>query len=222
MSFNNPNRLTLDLKCQDRLREWFSKRSTNELIQLSCVELGDSDINYELSQQVSDIRILNAPYQVEGVKHKLIFIGSAENLTGKLTNFIRYVDSNGIVNSYYNYPTNTSLSAGVAPPTLANGIDTNNVTFNTGSFFKEGFIMFFQTLPDGYVDPSDGITPLRLIETYNFTLTNLPNSWEVIIDEANGSLFIARPDNYVFLGGVGLILAKGTLSSITKTVTFNW
>lgn len=215
--FNDNTRLTLDLKAQDRLREWFSKRADGEVVKLTAVQLGDSDIHYEMSQQISDVKILNAPFQVDGIKHKLIYSGSNTNLTGTVECYVRYVNEFGQVASYYNYPTNLNLSLGVAPPTTANQVNTDTLTFGVGN--KEGYICFFQTLPDNFVDTNN--VRLRLKEEYDIVTNNVPNTWEVIVDQANGSLFIAKPTGYTFAASTATITVKGQLSSISKTITFN-
>jgi len=221
MAFNNPARLTLDAKVQDRLREWFSKRGMPDALQLKSVQLGDSDVNYEMSQQVNSIRVLNAPYQVQGIKHKLTYTGATSNISGKIETYYRHVNDQGQVGSFYTYPTNTTLSLGVYPPSRGNQINQSTIPFNTLSTTKEGFIIFNQTLPDGYLMPSSNI-PMRLKEEYDFTISVYPIGWEFIIDQVNGSIFIAKPDSYTFLGLVGTIQMKGHLSSLTRTISFNY
>lgn len=220
MAFNNPARLTLDAKVQDRLREWFSKRGMPDVIQLQALQLGDSDINYEMSQQTNGIRVLNAPYQVQGIKHKLIYTGSTTNITGKIEMYIRYVNDSGQVASYYQFPSNTNLTLGVYPPSRGNQINKTSILFNNLNPNKEGFILFYQTLPDGYLDVNN--VPMRLKEEYDFNIPTIPVGWDFIIDQLNGSIFIARPDSYVFLGSTGTVQVKGQLSSISKTITFNY
>lgn len=221
MAFNNPARLTLDAKVQDRLREWFSKRGLPDAIQLKSVQLGDSDVNYEMSQQVNTIRVLNAPYQVQGIKHKLTYTGATSNVSGKIETYYRHVNDLGQVGSFYTYPTNLTLTLGVYPPSRGNQVNQLTIPFNTFSNTKEGFIVFNQTLPDGYFTPIDNI-PMRLKEEYDFTISVYPTGWEFIIDQVNGSIFIAKPDSYVFLGMTGTILIKGHLSSLTRTIDFNY
>lgn len=221
MAFNNPVRLTIDSKVQDRLREWFSKRGLPDAVQLKSVQLGDSDINYEMSQQVNDVRILNAPYQVQGIKHKLTYTGLVTNVTGVIETYYRYVNDVGQVSSFYTYPANINLSLGVYPPTRGNQIEQTELPFDNGSPNKEGFIVFNQTLPDGYVT-SPGNVPMRLKEEYDFTISIVPAGWEFIVDQANGSILVARPAGYTFLGLDGTITLKGHLSSLQKQIKFNY
>lgn len=218
--FNDPNRLTLDIKAQDRLREWFSKRGDATIVQLKCIELGDSDVDYEMSQQVNSIKILNSPYDVERIKHRLYYSGVVDNITGKITTFLRRVNAVDQVESLYNYPSSSGYTAGVVPPTRANGFDFNTIAFDSLSVLKEGFIVYYQTLPDNYFD-SNGV-PQRLIEQYVFTFNNVPSSWEVILDQTNGSFLIAKPAGYTFLSLTGTIQVDGTLSTLSKTITFNY
>lgn len=221
MAFNDNTRLTLDLKAQDKLRSWFARRQDTNNVVITCVELGDSDIDYELSQQTNSIKILDAPYDTSRIKYKVLYTGNDSNLSGILTTFIREIPPNSIINSLYTYPTNTNFTPGIQPPTLANGKDYSVITFDTLSVSKEGFLVFFQTLPDGYLDSSGAQE--RLAEPFLFTLTNVPLSWEVILDSPNGSLMISKPDSYIFAGSTnGTIKARGLLSGIERTVTFNY
>lgn len=221
MAFNNPARLTLDAKVQDRLREWFSKRGLPDAVQLKSVQLGDSDINYEMSQQVNTIRVLNAPYQVQGIKHKLTYTGATSNVSGRIETYYRHVNDLGQVESFYSYHANLNLTLGVYPPSRGNQVNQSTISFNTLSNTKEGFIIFNQTLPDGYTT-TPGNIPMRLKEEYDFTVSVYPTDWEFIIDQANGSIFIAKPDNYIFQGLIGTVQMKGHLSSLTRTIEFNY
>jgi len=217
--FNSAN-LALDIKAQDRLREFFSKRGTSENITFTCVALGDSDVDYEMSQQVSRIKVLNAPYQVPRIKHKLIYSGVQTNLTGKITAFTREVTTNGLIFSYYDYPQNLTPTVGQIPPTLSNGFDISTIFFSPGTTgVKAGFIVYFQTLPDGFLD-TNGIQE-RLKEKYTFITDNIPTGWEIIIDEVNGSLLIAKPASYTFTGGQSSIVISGTISGISRTIFYN-
>lgn len=221
MAVFNTTQLAVDLKAQDRLRKWFSERGLSDSVIITCIGLGDSDITYEMSQQVSRIKVLQAPYQVPRIKHHLYYSGVATNVTGRISTFLRRVNASDQVESLYNYPpNNTSFSAGVIPPTLAMGYDFSTINFDTGASTKEGFIVYLQTLPDNYVD-SSGVQQ-RLPEQYTFTFNNVPVSWEVILDQTNGSFLIAKPDSYVFASAQGSIVVQGVDSAISKTILFNY
>lgn len=176
MAFNTSRQLILDIKAQDRLREWFSKRGGSNNLIITCLSLGDSDVDYHLSDQVDKIQVLSAPYNVERIKSKLIYEGDVSNLTGKITSYLRYVDANGLVKSLYNYVPNKNFFTGIFPPALSSGFDWDDITFTTN--LREGFIVYFQTLPDGFTepDPMDNTKkiPLRFEEPYVITYTNLP------------------------------------------------
>ena len=222
MNFTNLQ-LFIDLKSQDFLRNWFSKRGSLDTLQIEAVEIGDSDIDYQLSTNPTTIRTLNAPYQVSQIKSKLIYQGSiAGGLSGVLTNFLRHINNSGGVESLYNYPPDEiTYTLGIVPPTLKNGADWNTIQFNTSSTTKEGFIVFTQTLPDGYIDPLSSL-PMRYQEEYDLTVTNLPSQWEIIPDVVNGSFMIAKPDNYVFVTATGTITIKGKDTGISKNIKFNF
>lgn len=179
--FNTSSQLVLDVKAQDRLRQWFSQRGSLNNVVITAFELGDSDVDYRLSLQPTEIQVLNAPYQVQQIKYKLIFTGSAANVTGQITSYLRYVDNTGSISSLYGYPPTTSFSSGSFPPVVTNGYNWNNISFGTvnGPNNREGYILFLQTLPTGYTepDPSNPLAtlPLRLIEPYDFSIQNLPS-----------------------------------------------
>lgn len=217
--FNNIQ-LALDIKAQDRLREWFSKRGVTPNVVLTSVGLGDSDVDYEMSQQYTRMKILPAPYNVGKIKHHLIYEGSVDNLTGSISMFLRRVNDSGIVQSLYNYPPdNVNYISGIAPPVLSAGYNFSNISFDTGNSNKEGFIAFFQSLPLNYVD-SNGVQQ-RLLEQYDFTFLNFPISWEIILDQENSSLLIAKPSGYTFTGVTALIKLKGQISNIQRTIAVN-
>jgi hypothetical protein len=221
MAIFNSVQLAVDTKAQDRLREWFAKRGLPENVVITCVGLGDSDVDYNMTQQATRIKVIQAPYQVPRIKHHLYYSGVTANITGTITTFIRRVNELDQIESLYNYPPNNiTYTAGIIPPTLANGYNFATVDFNTLNPDKEGFIVYFQTLPDGYLD-SSGVQQ-RLVEQYDFTFNNIPVSWEVILDQINGSFLIAKPAGYVFSSLQGSIVIKGLSSSLTKTILFNY
>jgi hypothetical protein len=218
MVFNNVQ-LALDIKAQDRLREWFSKRGTDSGLPITCVGLGDSDIDYEMSQDMTRVKILNAPYQVPKIKHHLVYNGVINNVTGNITLFLRHVDSLGKISSLYDYPFSSQFSLNTIPPTLDNGKDFNDITFNTTLSTKEGYIGYLQTLPNGYLDSNN--VQVRLEERYTYEITSLPNTWELIIDNFNNSFLLAKPTGYTFLNQTASLKATGKVSGIIKTITFN-
>ena len=174
-----------------------------------------------MTQQYTRMKILNAPYNVPRIKHHLVYSGSVVNVTGTISTFLRRVNDSEIVESLYSYPPdNINFAPGIIPPTLANGYNFLDIVFDTGSVVREGFIVYFQTLPDNYTDGS-GVQQ-RLVEQYNFTFNNVPVSWEVILDQTNGSFLIAKPAGYVFTTQQGSIIVQGVDSSISKTILFNY
>lgn len=222
MSTFNSNFLTLDIKAQNRLREWFSKRGNLDNVVINSVGLGDSDVDYNLSQQSSRIKVIQAPYQIPRIKHHLYYSGVTSNITGIITTFLRRVNYLDQIESIYDYPLdNTTYTAGVVPPTLENGYNFSTINFTTGVANKEGFIVYFQTLPDNYFDSNN--VQQRLIEQYDFTFNNIPITWEVIVDQINGSFLIAKPAGTV-IGptGQGDITIKGLTSGLSKIILFNF
>lgn len=298
--FNTSRQLKIDVKAQDRLREWFSRRGDEQNVVLTCLTLGDSDVDYELSDQAQDIQILSAPYNVPQIKHKLVFKGSDTNFTGQITAFARNVADDGTVSSLYGFPPDdTNFTAGVVPPTLANGFNIDEITFNGGiDQAREGFIVFLQTLPDNFFN--DNGVALRFVEQYDITVENLPPAidvddvddsvspikittqtphgrstgdevvlaeigldgstlhdvndiftittlstteftldgttgqgrtydgggkvvtWELQIDNTNGSLLLGKTNIPLQGGTDGEITVRGLLSGITKTIGFNY
>lgn len=217
----NTAQLALDTKAQDRLRQWFSFRGTNvSNLEITCVGLGDSDIDYEMTNQYTKIKVIEAAWNIPKIKHHLVYSGLVNNVTGTISAFARHVNSTGQVESYYAYPVNLNLTAGVVPPTLINGFDNTTLLFSPLSLLKEGYIIFYETLPDGFIDITTGLSE-RLVEEYDIITDNLPNTWEVIIDQINGSLLIAKSAGYTFTSSQGSITATGKLSGLTKTIFFN-
>lgn len=189
MAFNTNRQLVLDIKAQDRLREWFSQRGSTNNVILKAVSLGDSDVDYKLSDQSTKIEVLSAPYNISRIKHKLIYDGVASNLTGHLAAYMRHVNVNGDVESLYAFPPdNSTFTQDIIPPVLTNGYDTAQLIFGSATTDKEGFIVFLQTVPDGFPDPLDttGKTPLRFIEKYDYKIDNLPAA-VAITNVSNGN-----------------------------------
>ena len=228
MSVLNNSSLAVDIKTADRLREWFSKRGTGDGLKLTQVALGDSDVDYRMESQHSIMRVLNAPFQPPQMKYKLLYNGSGMKLTGKVTAYTRHVLDTGIIQSLYSYPPNNSLyTSGVVPPTITQGYDQSNILFDEANLQTEGYIVYFQTIPDNYYD--DLGNPLRVDESYTITIGGLfPNvagvwgdAWEIIIDSTHRSMLICKPFNYVFQSQNVDILIKGDLTGIEKYITFN-
>ncbi len=220
--FNPEKRLIVDVKIQNRLREKFSKiaQANPQNLRISCIEFGDSDVDYRLSYDYTKIRVLNAPYNIERIKSRLVYQGLDAGLTGEIKMYKRFVDSQGYVSSYYQYPDSNALSLGVLPPTLANGFDNNTLFF--GNDPVQGWVCFLETVPDGYYD--DQGNQLRLPELYTFTVTNLyPDFLEITLDEVNGSFFASKllnPDDVAPHAPyeIGRVVAVGQFSGLTKTI----
>jgi len=219
----NTNQITVDIKVADRYRNLISKLGSNN-VELKCVILGDSDINYELSDKINEVKILNAPYNPDAIKYPLIYNGLGNGVKGTITSFLRYVNENGDVSSYYEYPTNQNLSVGRIPPVLKNGIDQDFINFTNN---KMGAIIYLQTLLD-YYRTEEGVQQ-RLKEPYEIKVffnntENIPNGWQVINDFNNGSLLISK-DSIVLQDSVnvfnGLLTVKGSISNIEKNILFN-
>lgn len=220
--------LFIDLKTQDRLRKWFSLRDTTNgpgQIDIKNLALGDSDVDYKLSLQVNKIRPLPAPYEVPRIKHNLLYEGNVGNITGVISAYLRRVNNTAQVESLYNHISGMAgglaFSSGNLPPTISNEYNWSTIPWTQTPGEREGFIVFLQTIPDNYFD-TDGITPMRLVETYDieFDTTNFPATWEVIIDNINGSFLIAVPTTYTFGTLTQQIKIKGRLSGIIKYLTF--
>lgn len=223
MIFNQVN-LAIDLKCQDRLRRWFSQRGVgaSNNLEISCLGLGDSDIDYELSQQADNIYVLHSPFEVPGIKHKIIYAGNLSNLSSTVTCYLRqlyddtiYFDSES-GHSYWVWSASEDVATSliVATPTF----DWSNIPFEETNALQDGYILYFQTLPTGYLV---GGVQGRYPEQYDFTFANVPGSWEIIIDEVYGSLLIAKPAAYTFTSSSATITAKGKQTGAIKVVTFN-
>lgn len=165
-------KLFINLKGQDALREWFTKRGEVGDLVLKFISLGDSDVNYELSQQVENIEILPAPYSIPKIKYKMAYEGQVGNIKGKIEAIIRKIDADGNILSLYNYPPDQTFIQGKIPPTVENKKDWSSLDFSSN---KEGYVIFLQTLPDNYF-AEDGTTPLRLVEQYDIEVENLPYS----------------------------------------------
>lgn len=228
--FPENTQLKLDVKAQDRLREWFAQRNDAEVdnLVLTCLSLGDSDVDYKLSDKVDQIRVLNAPYNVERIKHKLIFRGSNTNLTGTITAFARYVNQDGTLSSLYEYPPSSeTFLPGIFPPSVENGFDQSELIFQGGlDATREGYVLFFQTLPDGFFvgTGEDPTQLLRLVEPYDITIENMPSVKDVTNATNSTPITIVTQQNHnlslgdeVAISGVQGNLAANGLFTVTPT-----
>lgn len=218
------SQIQVDIKVQDRMRKWLSRLMTSGTLEFECIMLGDSDIDYELSVDMSKARILNAPYNIEAIKYPLIYNGLGKGIKGVITCFARYVDANGDISSYYDYPVSTALTIGKIPPTLQNGYDIDSAAFTNN---RMGVIFFIQTLLDYYRDENN--LQQRLKEVYEFKVLfngseTIPSGWQVIKDINNSSLFISKDtvtlvDPSTTLNGELQIV--GNISKIQRSIKFN-
>ena len=212
------NNIQVDIKVTNRYRKWLSTLLINNTLELKCIMLGDSDIDYELGDSVNGSRILNSPYNPEAIKYPLIYNGLGNGVKGIISTFVRYVDENGDVSSYYNYPLSTTLSIGRIPPTLVNGLDIDTVDFTND---RMGIIFFFQSLLD-YYRTDEGVQQ-RLNENYEIKVKFnnseiVPNNWQVIRDDLNHSLLISKTNINVTTPTTysGEIIITGVITKIGR------
>ncbi|MEO6306081.1 MAG: hypothetical protein ABIP51_23235 [Bacteroidia bacterium] len=214
------------MKVQDKYRKWFSALGTDpNYLASTCVILGDSDIDYELAPNIDNSRILSSPFSVPAVKHKLIYNGVGKNLSGIIKCFARRVNSDGSIDSLYQYPLNENFIAGNVGPTLENGKNWESITFTDA---KMGFILFFSTVLDFYLD-ENGIKK-RLVETYDFSFDwdgspLTPVKWNYIIDLDNGSIFFYKEDTTSTPIGItlrGKIKVVGQSTQKITELSFNF
>ena len=217
----NPAIVQVDIKLQDKARQLLSQ--LNGKLAVKCFSLGDSDIDYELSPNMNNARILNAPYSVQSIKYPLIVNGGGKGLKGTISCFLRYIDTDGNISSLYNYPPSLTFTNGIIPPTLDEGYDWTQVNFTN---VKMGVILYFQTLLDYYMDSMG--KQERLSELYDMkVLFNgtevIPTGWQVIKDLTHGSLLLGKdstvtvtPANYQ-----GSIQITGKLTKQVRIVQFN-
>ena len=221
----NPNTLVIDVKVQDRWRKWLSTLSTENRTEVTSVIFGDSDIDYELAPNVTNSRILSAPYEVGGIKNKLVVNGVGKNLSGSIKSFVRKIDEAGNVLGIYNYPLDEVFSVSSFPPSLENGKDWEELTFTDD---KMGYIIFFSTVLDFYFD-ENGVNQ-RLVENYSLSIDwdgspNTNSSYDVVFDEENGSLLISKRDtksNPISTIKSGTITVTGLRTNKTKKIKFNF
>lgn len=217
------NILQLDIKVEDRYRKWFASLGQENALAATCVILGDSDIDYELAPNIDTSRIVSTPYNVEGIKHRLIYNGVGKNLAGQIACFARKVTDTGAIQSIYDYPSNEIFTTGVVPPSLENGKNWERIDFTDS---KMGFILYFSTILDYYYD-ENGVKK-RLVEKYNFSFDwdggAQPIGWDYVIDNDNGSILIAKEDTTSSPVGSaynGVLTVVGQDSQKIKKVRFN-
>lgn len=233
------NNVTLDIKVQDKLRELFSKRGSDRSVKITNISLGDSDIDYDLSQQREIIKCFKTPFNVNGIKHKLIYEGEVNNISGTVqTNIIKLTKNlNNItsLNSLYNYPPDSNtFIPGKIKPTLENAYNASMLDFGP-DLVDIGYVVFAKTMMDNYYSKSTG-KPLRLEEGYTISLSSeklnfntegniinsdilpggLTDKWEIIYDEENSSFSICKPASYSSIGEKRVIELLGKKTGIKK------
>lgn len=221
----NPNILQIDVKLQDSYRNFLSSFMSDPTVVPSCVILGDSDVDYSLAPNINNSRVLNTPYTTSGIKWKLIFNGVGKNLSGIIKGFARKVLTDGSIESLYDYNTDLNFIPGITVPTRANGYDWPQLTFDDTQM---GYILFFETVLDYYLDSTNAKE--RLKENYTITFSwngspTKPNNWDYVIDNTNGSLLLAKQDTTptpIGLNYRGSITIVGQFSQKEKIITFNY
>jgi len=218
------SRLQIDIKVSDAYRQYLSSLGFDTALKGSCVILGDSDVDYQLAPNVQTNRILNAPYSPAGVKHKLLYNGVGKNLSGTIKAFARRVEPDGSIMSLYQYNADEVFYPGDTPPTLAEGKNWDQITFDD---LKRGYILFFESVLDYYLT-ADNIKK-RISEAYTFTFNwdggPKPSNWDFVIDNTNGSLLLAKQDTTgtpIGLNYRGTLTIAGQFTKLTKVVTFNF
>jgi len=218
----DPQNLTIDLKVQSKYRQLLSQLG-NGAVELQCVMLGDSDVDYALGSDTQmKTKVLSSPYNVEGIRYPLIYNGLGKGVKGRIDSFARFINSDGTISSLYNYPTNSNLTVGQTPPTRQNDFSWERITFTSS---KMGVIIFFQTLLDFYTD-ENGLQE-RLGEKYKFQVlfdgsSTVPSDWEIIYDYDNGSMLIAKNSLSVGNDYIGTIGVIGVTSGAKRIIYFNY
>lgn len=221
---NQVDIVSINIVLQDKYRKILSEFKNKSITTLA---LGDSDVDYLYESRLprSFDYVLDAPYNIQEIKNKLIFNGIGKDLSGNVSVFARKVLANGSVQSLYNHPTTNNFSTGVSVPKLSNGLDISQITFDNN---KMGYILYFQTILDFYLDENN--LNKRLDETITSTITwngttNIPVNWEITKDDINNSLLISKLDttlNPVSNSYLGEIKLKGEVSKKEKTIKFNF
>lgn len=221
------NNIFLSLKAQDRIRQWFSQRGSKTNPIITNLVLGDSDVDYELSQQINNIKILPAPYNISQIKYPMIYQGELNNVTATLETYIRHINSAGEIEALYNYP-NLTFVEGQLPPTVSMNKDFNSLAFTP---LTEGYIIFPVSLPLNYLDVNGN--QMRFKEPYDIFINNLPPTLTISniqVTSLNTTITTSIPHNLVNGDIVvvknvveptnttpGLTLVNGTFSIKNKT-----
>lgn len=229
--YNNNKNLKIDIKAQEKFREWVAKRNSLTPFTLGAISFGDSDIDYSLSpdKYINNIRILNAPYSQNKIKHPIAYSGLVGKLLGQVRSYVRVINPNGRLSSMYSYPNPPStfpntvsdgFTVGNSIPTLENAYNWSTWEFNDFGA-KGGIIVFNETIPDNYIDASTNL-PLRILEQYEFSLSSsLPSNWELIFDNNFGSFLLAHNSTAIQQNAFRTITITGKKTGITKIFTFN-
>lgn len=223
--FLSPSLLLVDCKLQDTYRAYIAKMLADPTLVPTGVIIGDSDLDYLLSPNMQNSRILNAPYGDVQIKFPLIYNGVGKNLSGIIKTFARQVQEDGSIDSVYDYDVNLNWIPGLTPPILSMGYDWNQITFGDTQM---GYILFFETLLDYYLTPNGAKE--RLVEAYSFVFSwngspVTPSNWNYVIDNTNGSLLLAKQDTTATPIGLnyrGSITVTGQFSQKIKVITFNY
>jgi hypothetical protein len=211
------NNIVLDIKIQDELRNYLSQRGSSNNFKITNISLGDSDIDYDLSQNKDAITSFKSPFQSYGIKNKLTYNGGDNNVSGYIHIDIIKVDSDGSLQSYYKYPASVGFSSGIVEPTLNNSYDFSEIPFNSNTTL-EGYVVFIKTL--GYnLLPNTPISRIEETYTVNF-IDTIPSDWELIEDNNNNSFFLAKPTSYAFENLKNQIKITGNISGFEKTLKY--
>jgi len=197
----NNKYLKVDIKLQDRLRKWFAQRGEDfnlKKLIIKAVSLGDSDVDYRLSEEPQKMVTLNAPYNINNIVNKLVYSGNETNLSGKIIWWNRRIKADGTLESLYFYPPNkTTYQSGGNPPTKENGFEPNKITFDNFGNNRGGVVVFLQSLPDNEFD--ENLFPKRLNEKYEIEVIGLPTNPEfniINIQEISSQVVITTDVNH--------------------------
>jgi len=235
------NNITLDIKVQDELRRLFSQRGSTSGIKISNISLGDSDIDYEMSASYENIRSFNSPFKSYGIKHKLIYTGDINNVSGEIhANVVKiFKTPNNVVelSSNYNYPPDSiTFFTKRSKPTLINANNFFTLLYTEPN--TDGYVILPKTLIDNYTDSNGNLLQLKepytilnnnvpLIFDNNGFLTNpiesdIPTGWEIIYDLDNNSFSFLKPKTWNTLGRENILSIIGNESAIKKQLVYKY